>query len=216
MSVGPNGRCVFQLPALRATDSKVREKSVPDRGGSLRYDCQTGSRKWRPRQDSNLRPFASYHYSFRYPQLLLFVVWTIPSPWAMARRCCPSSLCTFPAGLGSGFPPPTCAEGSLNLSRFTQGVSRLGAHILIKGGERSILLSYGDTGRHCNKPAWSASRSGSRNRLPVATVLMPEFNKGRAIPSLCYTAITRRSGSKNPSRDSYHIKGQNLDTGCHR
>ena len=191
--VGPNERWVLPLPAHRAKDSRARAKSVPDSSCSLRYVFRTGSRKWRPRQDSNLRPFASYHYSFRYPHNMLFVVWTIPSPWAMARRCCPSSLCTFPAGLGSGFPPPTCAEGSLNLSRFTQGVSRLGAHILIKGGERSILLSYGDTGRHCNKLSGSASRLGCRNRLPVAS----GFGTGGVIAALCYTASIPQPGSQN-------------------
>jgi hypothetical protein len=30
------------------------------------------------------------------------VVWSIPSPWPFDRRRCPSSLYTFPGGLGSG------------------------------------------------------------------------------------------------------------------
>src|SRR5436190_3941653 len=29
--------------------------------------------------------------------IMAFVVWTIPSPW-LCRRCCPSSLYTFPSG----------------------------------------------------------------------------------------------------------------------
>lgn len=38
--------------------------------------------EWRPREDSNLRPQDSYHFGFsRHPRA--FVVWTVPSPWAM-------------------------------------------------------------------------------------------------------------------------------------
>ena len=55
----------------------------------------------------------------------LFGVWTFPSPvGAGALRCCPSSLYTFPIiwawlGIATIFH----AEGSPNLSRFTQTVS---------------------------------------------------------------------------------------------
>ena len=38
------------------------------------------------------------------------MVWTVPSPSAEAIRCRPSSLYTFPFGLGSGLPPAS-AEG---------------------------------------------------------------------------------------------------------
>ncbi len=36
-------------------------------------------------------------YGFRRPRDARFVVWTIPSPWRVRFRCCPSSLYTFPA-----------------------------------------------------------------------------------------------------------------------
>ncbi|MFT6791886.1 MAG: hypothetical protein ACJA04_001099 [Cellvibrionaceae bacterium] len=56
-------------------------------------------------------------------------------------------------GLGSGLPPQH-AEGSLNLSKFAQGVSHPGAHLRTHmykiGGKRSIQLSYGDAGRDSN------------------------------------------------------------------
>jgi hypothetical protein len=38
----------------------------------------------------------SYHFGFRRPARGGFVVWTIPSPFPVGFRCCPSSLYTFP------------------------------------------------------------------------------------------------------------------------
>ena len=41
----------------------LRHKKTTDRSGFFGLLWKA---MWRPRQDSNLRPFASYHYSFRY------------------------------------------------------------------------------------------------------------------------------------------------------
>ena len=49
-----------------------------------------------------------------------FVVWTVPSPWAKAFRCCPSSLYTLPRispGLGSGL---ACCKFSEAFPDFEQ------------------------------------------------------------------------------------------------
>lgn len=104
--------------------------------------------RWRPREDSNLRPQDSYHFGFnRRPRA--FVVWTVPSPWAEAFRCCPSSLYTFNGFLRSlarDWHAESSAKRSPNLSKSTTHF-RCAAPNLQPGILCSILLSYVDISR---------------------------------------------------------------------
>jgi hypothetical protein len=61
-------------------------------------------------------------YSF-HCQPKLFVVWTFSSPSALPVKGWPSSLYTFPFGLGSGLPSALSVKVSPNLTRFTHGIS---------------------------------------------------------------------------------------------
>ena len=101
---------------------------------------------WRPRQDSNLRPQDSYHFGFRRRlRMETFVVWTVPSPWAEAVRCRPSSLYTFPGflrGLARDRPAAGAAWAFPDFERIQHGVSFRAAQF--SGILCSILLSYVD------------------------------------------------------------------------
>ncbi|MHC8441765.1 MAG: hypothetical protein ACYYK0_06235 [Candidatus Eutrophobiaceae bacterium] len=55
-------------------------------------------------------------------------------------------------------------KGSLNLSRFTHGISRRGAQINL-GGDHSIQLSYGGVGQECNSAHMDKSSSGDHRLL---------------------------------------------------
>lgn len=75
-----------------------------------------------------------------------FVVWTVPSPWAEAFRCCPSSLYTFtrfPWSLARDWHAEISAKRSPTLSRSIALFPDATPNFI--GILCSILLSYVDT-----------------------------------------------------------------------
>jgi len=65
-------------------------------------------------------PRPSDYIPLRLSSPLQFVVWTIPSPSSFSLGCSPSSLYTFPFGLGSGLPSALPVKGSPNLGCVRQ------------------------------------------------------------------------------------------------
>ena len=70
--------------------------------------------------DWDLNPGPTDYLPLRLSQPFRFVVWTIPSPSSCSLGCSPSSLYTFPFGLGSGLASALPVKRSPNLGCVRQ------------------------------------------------------------------------------------------------